>query len=324
MILVTGATGLLGRHLLASLVADGQPVKALYRNTSKRRIIESFPEVTWVECDILDVIGLEDVFSNVKQVYHCAAMVSYDPKLSDKMIHTNVVGTRNVVNAALESKVDKMIYVSSIAVLGKPPKISVISEDNDHFVPEIATPYAISKFESEKEVFRGMAEGLNAAVVNPSVILGEGDYEVGTSAFFSRANKEARFYTHGATGFVDVLDVVEAMRLLMDSTVCGERFILSGENTSYRQIMDWISEALSKKKASQYAPPFLAKIIWRLEAIRAFFTQKSPLITKHTARSAHQISQYASDKFLKVFPEFTFTPMVDTIARIAQDFKKEG
>jgi len=323
MILVTGATGLLGRHLLASLVADGQPTRALYRNTSNKAIIEAFPEVEWLECDILDVLGLEYAFSGIKKLYHCAAMVSYDPKLSEKMLHTNIIGTQNVVNAALENDIDKMIYVSSIASLGKPIKVAFISETNAAFVAEEATPYAISKFESEREVWRGIAEGLNAAMVNPSVILGEGNYETGTSAFFSRANKEARFYTHGATGFVDVMDVVEAMRLLMDSSITGECFILNGENLEYRRVMDWISEALNKKKATQYAPPYLAQLIWRVEAIRSFFTKKPPLITKHTARSAHQKSKYSSDKFLNTFPEFAFTPIVDTISRVAGDFKNK-
>lgn len=323
MILITGATGLLGRHLLTSLLASDQPIRALYRKTSSKTIIEAFPEVEWMECDILDVIGLEEVFKGVSQLYHCAAMVSYDPKRSEEMLHTNITGTENIVNAAIEHGVDKMIYVSSIASLGKPLKVEVISETNASFVAEEATPYAISKFESEKEVWRGIAEGLNAVIVNPSVILGEADYETGTSAFFSRANKEARFYTHGETGFVDVVDVVKAMRLLMDSTISAERFILNGENLGYRQIMDWISEALNKRKATHYAPPYLAQIIWRVEAIRALFTNKPPLITKHTARSAHQKSKYSSDKFLSVFPEFTFSTMIDTIARIAVDFKNK-
>lgn len=184
MILVTGGTGFVGHYLLKALVERGETVRATYRKSSNPDRMNDFPSVDWVECDVLDIVGLEKAFKGVERVYHVAAMVSYVPAHSEIMKQINVDGTRNIANICLEKGVEKLIFVSSIAALGRPINGKEISEKDEWTESKLNSPYAKSKYEAEMEIWRAGAEGLNFAIVNPSVVLGEWDWDSGTAQFF--------------------------------------------------------------------------------------------------------------------------------------------
>ena len=319
MIFVTGASGLVGSHLIQSLLSKGKKVRALYRQAVP--VFAGSEHCDWVKGDILDPIGLNEALEGVDYVYHCAAIVSFAPAASAKMLHSNVEGTANVVNACLTQKVKKLIFVSSVAALGRIRETEAIDESM-HWTPETSNSvYGQSKYLAELEVWRAMEEGLPMAIVNPVIILGAGDWNNGSSGIFKSAYNEFPWYTAGMSGFVDVLDVVDAMQILMDSNITGQRYVLSADNLAYRSLFNSIATAFNKRLPYKKVTPLLAGIVWRLEAIKGFFTGKAPLLTKETAATAQATVRFNNQKFLNAFPNFQYRKLEDTIIRVANELK---
>ena len=310
MILVTGGSGLLGSELINQLINKGNQVRALVNQTPLKNF--SSEKVESFKADILDVVSLEDAMDGITEVYHCAGFVSYDPGMYKKLYKINVEGTANIVNAALFANVKKLIHVSSVAALDKNEE-KLISEKMSFKEMNFESNYAKTKYLGELEVWRAMGEGLNAAIVNPSIILGNGDWNEGSSAIFKSVYNEFPWYTNGIAGFVDVRDVASAMIMLMQSEIGDERFLLCAVNESFKNIFSLIAKGFNKKLPHKKATPFLANVVWRLEWMRSKISGKKPLITKETARSAFKETYYDNDKFLKSFPEFRYTPLNDTI-----------
>lgn len=319
MIFVTGASGLVGSHLIQSLLAKGKKVRALYRQAVP--VFVGSEQCDWVKGDILDPIGLTAALDGVDYVYHCAAIVSFAPGAAAKMLHSNVEGTANVVNACLAQAVKKLIFVSSVAALGRIRENEAINESM-HWTPATSNSvYGQSKYLAELEVWRAMEEGLPMAIVNPVIILGAGDWNNGSSGIFKSAYNEFPWYTGGMSGFVDVLDVVDAMQILMESNITGQRYVLSAENLPYRTIFNTIAAAFNKRPPSKKVTPLLANIVWRLEAIKGMITGKAPLLTKETAATAQATVRFDNQKFLNAFPAFQYRKIEDTINRVANELK---
>lgn len=321
MILVTGATGLVGQHLLKALVASGKPVRAIYRKTKPELALPGM--VDWVKGDILDVLSLEEAMQGIDQVYHCAAIVSFSPDTRRQLHLTNIQGTANVVNAALQAGVQKLLFVSSVAALGRIREHTAIDESM-HWTPETSnSEYGKTKYLAEMEVWRGIGEGLNAVIVNPVIILGAGDWDNGSSAIFKSAFNEFPWYTDGVSGFVDVADVVNAMVRLMNSDISAQRFILSGANLPYREIFTKAALAFGKKPPHKKVTPFLAAIVWRIEALKSRFTGKRPLLTKETAHTAQAKVHFNNTKLLKALPDFSYHGIDETITRVCGELKQQ-
>ena len=319
MIFVTGASGLVGSHLIQSLLEKGLNVRAMYRNTIP--VFKGAENVNWVKGDILEVSSLYEAMQGVRKVYHCAAIVAFTPKQADAMLQANVEGTANVVNACIENQIQKLVYVSSVAALGRIREDAPVDETMN-WTPETSNSiYGKSKYLAEMEVWRGMGEGLNVAIVNPVIILGAGDWNKGSSEIFKSAYDEFPWYTKGISGFVDVLDVVAAMQLLMESDVQGQRFIISGANVEYKEVFTRIANAFGKRPPYKQVTPLLAAIVWRLEAIKGMITGKAPLLTKETAATAQAVVHFDNTKFLKAFPEFKYHTIQETIQRTATELK---
>jgi dihydroflavonol-4-reductase len=313
MILVTGGTGLVGNYLLAQLVAQGKQVRALYRSSIPTDHANT-AMITWVQGDILDYASLQDAMEGCTQLYHCAATVSFHPKRKAELFKINVEGTANVVNAALETGIQKMVHVSSVAALGRIRTDGMVNETMN-WTPETSNSvYGQSKYMGEMEVWRGIGEGLNAVVVNPSIILGAGDWNKGSSEIFKSAYEEFPWYAGGTSGFVDVRDVVRAMVMLMDSEIQAQRFIVSGHNAGYREVFEKIARAFGKKPPHRAVTPFLAGLVWRWEGLKSRFTGKEPLLTKETAVTAQAKVYFDNSKIKAHLPGFDFTPLADTIA----------
>jgi nucleoside-diphosphate-sugar epimerase len=321
MIFVTGASGLVGTHLIQSLLAKGKDVSALYRHQVP--VFEGSERVHWRQGDILDCFSLTDAMQGATQVYHCAAIVSFAPTHADAMLQANQEGTANIVNLCIELGIHKLVYVSSVAALGRIRKDAEVDESM-YWTPETSNSmYGKSKYLAEMEVWRGMGEGLNIAIVNPVIILGSGDWTKGSSGVFKSAYDEFPWYTEGVSGFVDVLDVVDAMQILMDSPVSGERYVLSAENLTYRTLFTHIANAFHKRPPYKKVTPLLAALVWRVEALKGFMTRKAPLLTKETAATAQAIVHFNNTKFLKAFPSFTYRAIPQSIERIASELKQK-
>ncbi len=311
IILVTGGTGLLGTTLIPALLEQGKKVKAIYNKTPLP--VYDHTNFSQVHCDILDVMTLEEIMSGVTNVYHCAGLVSFQKKTKRLLHKINVEGTANVVNAALAAGVKKMIHVSSVSALGRLRQTEPVTEKMNWTPQTSNSKYGESKYMGEMEVWRGMAEGLEAVIVNPTIILGPGNWNEGSTAIFKSAYNEFPWYTAGITGFVDVRDLVKAMILLMDSGVTGERFIVSGHNETYRNVFTGIAKAFNKKAPHKAVTPLLARLVTRIEKIKTTFTRKEPLLTKETAITAMAKVNFDNSKLLKFLPGFSYATLQDTI-----------
>ena len=316
MILVTGGSGLLGSHLLHQLVTGNKKVRAIYRSDIPQ---EMPPGIEWVKGDILDPTSLEEAMKGVEQVYHCAATVSFNPKNRITLHQTNVEGTANIVNACLHCEVKKLLFVSSVAALGRIRED--VNEKMNWTEESSNSEYGKSKFLAEKEVWRGIGEGLNAVIINPVIILGAGDWEKGSSEIFKSAYNEFPWFTEGISGFVDVNDVVKAMIILMNGAPQSERFIISGNNLSYKEVFTEIAQNFGKKAPHLKVTPLLAAIVWRLEAIKATLSGKEPLLTKETAKTAQAKVYFDNKKFLSYAINFEYTPIKESIKRICSELK---
>lgn len=297
-------------------------MRALRRTTSQMDLVEEvIDKIDWVEGDVLDIFSLEEAMQEVQQVYHCAAMVSFDPRDYEQMRRVNVEGTANVINAALAAEVEKLVHVSSTAAIGRMKNQPVVSEATKWERSNYNSEYAISKYLAENEVWRGMVEGLKVAVVNPSVILGSGRWDEGPLQFFKMGWNNFPFYTKGTAGFVDVRDVARFMLQLMESDIAGERYILSGESLTYQTIMNEIAIHLNKKPPTIQINPLLQQIAWRVEWLRSRILGSRPFITKETAGHSLRSFFYQNDKSRADF-NFEYTPIRQTIAETSLQFKE--
>ncbi|WP_291860402.1 NAD-dependent epimerase/dehydratase family protein [Marinilabilia sp.] len=330
MILLTGATGLVGSHILYSLTLQGERVKATCRKQSTIEEVEKLfrfysgenannllKNVQWVEADLTDYYSLEDALEGVHYVVHAAAMVSFNPNEAQRMLRVNADGTANLVNACIEMGIKKFCFVSSISSLGRHPEDLEVDEQVEWQPDDNRSAYSHSKFRAEMEVWRASKEGLPVIIVNPSVIIGPVDWVRSSGRLFYSVRKGMPFYTTGITGFVDVRDVAEAVVLLIKSDVVNERFILNGENLSFKVFFSMVAAALNKRAPFLKAGNFLTEIGWRLNHTLCAIFGKAPAITKDTARAAHNKAYYSNRKFSEKF-NYAFRTVDDAVKNTAR------
>lgn len=342
MILVTGGTGLLGSHLLLSLVREHNEVVALKRPSSNLEEVKSlfnyytvgtvdadkadeadelFGRIRWMDVDLLDQAEMVMVMKGMEQVYHCAAMVSFQPRDRQKMIRFNTDSTTSVVQACLTAGVEKLVHVSSTSAIGRPPEGFPAIESMIWSKSKTSTGYAESKFRSEMEVWRGVEEGVNAVIVNPSIILGPGFWERGSSSMFSRVAKGLKYAAPGITGYVGVQDVVKAMIRLMNSDISGERFILSEGDYSYQQVFEMIGRSLGVPRELKEVSPALLRTLARLDAITSIVSGKRHITSEHILAAFGEVN-FSSEK-VKSAIDMTFTPMDQVIKEVAELYRKD-
>lgn len=339
MILVTGGTGLVGAHLLWHLIAAGEKVRATYRSEQSQVAVEElftyksknenealqaqgfFRKIEWVQADINDIPALEAAFDQISYVYHSAAMVSFDPALFNKIQHINKEGTANMVNLSLKYGIEKFCHVSSVGALGTTANNVPITESTFWTPSRENSVYGISKFASETEVWRGTQEGLNAVIVNPAIIVGEGFYDSGSGSFFTHIDKGSGYNVPGTTAFVDVLDVVDTMVKLMKSDINSERFILVGENASYVRFFKLIAESLQAKVPSKTLESWQMAIAWRADYLWSLIAGKPRKLFRSTAQSAFGDKKF-DDKKLKKALDFEYRALEESIARVGAHYRK--
>lgn len=321
-ILVTGGTGFLGSYIIKHLVEKGYNVRAIRRSAKVPFWIPAaiFDKVEWVEGEVLDIVALEDAMEGIDTVIHSAALVSFTKKERKEMYKVNVDGTANMVNVALEKNIRRFIHISSVAALGRTANGGSVNEEKKWEESNVNTHYAISKFKAELQTWRGLNEGLNGVILNPSTILGYGDWYNSSSAIFKNIYNGFKWYTAGINGFVDVEDVAKATILLMESDITEQRYIINGDSWSFKKLQDTISDGFNKKRPTKIATPFLMGIAWRVEKIKAFFTGKKPMLTRESARVAQSQTMFENDKLLKALPGFTFTPLEKTIKKACEKY----
>ncbi|HLZ17337.1 MAG TPA: NAD-dependent epimerase/dehydratase family protein, partial [Cyclobacteriaceae bacterium] len=247
MIAITGANGLLGSFVLKKFVAEKQTVVALKRSTSNLSALAGFTDnVIWREADITNSLALRDAFESVDTVIHTAALVSFDPRSKNKIFDTNVVGTRNIVNACLAQGIRRLIFISSVAALGRKKGVQEVSEEARWVDSDLNSDYAKSKYLAELEVYRGQEEGLSVSIVNPSVILSTADPHKSSAQLFKYVQQQRPFYTGGSINYVDVRDVADSVYYLYQNPAPGEKFIISAGTTDLSGLLSKIASRLGK------------------------------------------------------------------------------
>lgn len=307
-ILITGATGFIGAHLLIRLLQeDDTRIRATFRSAAafdELKLIASFygiglsrlfNEVEWVKVDLLDKVALDRAMFDIDEVYHCAAVVSFDSASAQKLLQTNVEGTGNIVKACLRKEVGKLCFISSIGALNGINADGMVDEDCFD-KPVAGSVYSASKHYSEQEVWDGVALGLDVVILNPGIVLGPGNTRKGSLRFFDTVRKGILFYTAGVTGYVDVRDVAKAATECMNRDLFNRRMLLVSENLSYQQLLTMIAREYGK------TPPFIraGKPLLALASLfsgwKARFTGQQPKFTKETMASAVKITNYDSSR----------------------------
>jgi nucleoside-diphosphate-sugar epimerase len=333
LVLLTGATGLVGGHMLVRLFKSGKNVRCLIRSSSsleQLKLICTFYNqpfedlnnaVEWVQGDTLDFIGLCSIMKQVTEVYHCAAMVSFRSKNRVELFQTNVQGTSNMVDAALMEGVGKFCFVSSIAALGSTPDQTPVMEDTPRKNEEKTSAYSESKFRTELEVWRAISEGLNAVIVNPGVILGPGNPDAGSLLLFQVGRKGMPFFTRATTGYVDVRDVCDISIELMERGLFQKRYVLISENAHNGTVFGLIGKEFGKNAPRIQAGKALLCIGVLFSAIAGRFTGKPSQLTLDTIKSAQNPQVYSNERIHKTL-DYSFIPLQQTI-RETSDFLKK-
>jgi dihydroflavonol-4-reductase len=329
---VTGGTGLIGSHLLFKLANDGQNVRALYRSKQSlndtQQIFnyykkpELFEKIEWVDGDILDVNLTHEQIKGCSNVFHCAAIVSFNPNHKKKLFKVNIEGTANIVNACIENEVNKLCYVSSVTTLGTPNINGIIDEKSNWREKKKPSNYSISKYYAEQEVWRATQEGLKSIIVAPSMVIGAGNFDKGSLAVFKRIKQGLKYYTNGTTGVIDVRDVTDIMLSLMKKDVANEKFCLVSENISFKDYFEIIAKELNVEPPANLAGKTATKIAWITEKIKTMITGQEPVITKETAKIAHAKDVYSNEK-IKSTLNYNFIPVRESIAQTASYYKSQ-
>ena len=337
MDLVTGATGIVGMPLVVKLLSQGQTVRALHRPTSDRARVESAiravaPEslsrLEWVEGDLTDQASLEDALEGVTRVFHCAALVSFHANDRDALRRINAEGTANLVNAMLHRQTSRLIHVSSVAALGR--KSGQPTDESTLFEEQPGTSaYARSKHRAEMEAFRGAVEGLpgGVVVVNPTVILGPGDFRRSSSALFRVLDRGLSWYPTGSGGYVGADDVAEVCVRLADSDVRDARFVLCAEHRTHKEVMGLIADALGRPRPSRAVRGWMAGAVWRMVRVYELLTGRRSMISRESLASGKEHQRYDGTLILRTLSEmgqtWAYTPIPDVIASTTQAYRRE-
>lgn len=307
MILITGATGLIGSHAALYLANRALSVRATYRSESSLKKTLAlfkaydkenlFNDIEWIKADITDVTALEPAFKDITEVWHCAGLISFSGSDEEKMRKINIEGTANMVNLSIDFGVSRFCFTSSIAALGDVKIASEIIDEQMEWNPEKHhSDYAISKYGAEMEVWRGQQEGLKTLIVNPGVVLGPGFWNQGSGEIFLAIESDLPFFTTGSTGFVAVTDLVEVMYLLMKNELFGERFAIISENLTYKDLANYIADEMKVKRPTIHAKPWMTELSWITDYILCSITGKKRKFYKETSRSVHLEEHYSPKK----------------------------
>ena len=330
MVLVTGATGILGRVLVLELLKQGKSVRATKREMSNLQEVkkswdfytsqadEYFKKIEWVEVDFEDLDSLRIALEGIEEVYHCSAKVSFYPKDEAEMFKTNIEGTKNLLYIVEEKSVKKFLFVSSIAVFDKINEKGEIDEESGFDEKKQNSAYALSKYLSEMEVWRAYAEGMNTIIINPGVIIGSGNWGKSSGDLFPSFEKSP-FSFSGGTAYVDVRDVAKIAVILMEKEKFGERYIIISENKKYKEVADKIRQFLGKNE-SVILPKFWLNLGYGLNLALGWLFPYLRIISKENIKMLTEFTPISNKKIIKEL-NFQFISVKDSLDFHLKNYK---
>lgn len=323
MLFVTGANGLVGSYICRALLKKGYAIKALRRTNSDLSLLADVQDqIEWVEGDLDDPVLLKRLLVGAKGIIHAAGLVSFARQDYKQLHKVNAEGTANLLHAATDTGVTRFVHISSVAALGRDPK----KPEMDETVKWVESPhnseYAKSKYQGELEVHRAQAEGMQTVVVNPSFVIGPGDWNRSSTRLFKYVFDENRFYTKGLLNYVDARDVADVVSTLYESDISGERFILSAGSCSYRDFFNQIAGHFDVKPPRQEATPFLQLLAYLADSVRSWFTGSKPLITAETRRMSGLRYAYDGHKITHAI-SFQYRGLNESLVWVCEQLKAQ-
>ncbi|MGS0747444.1 NAD-dependent epimerase/dehydratase family protein [Halpernia sp. GG3] len=322
MILVTGATGILGRVIVLDLLKRGKTVRATKRPSSNLVEVqhslqfytenpdEFFNKISWIDIDFEDADSLKLALEGVSEIYHCAAKVSFHPDDNEEMLQCNIKFTENLLYACENSSVKKFLFVSSIAVLDNVNEQGILDEDSNFNPKENHSDYALSKHFAEMEVWRASAEGLNTIIVNPGVIIGSGNWKNSSGKLFKEL-AENQFSFSGGTAYIDVRDVAKISIDLMEKNAFGERFIVISETKSYQETANYLRQKLNKSDV-KILPMWVLRIGVVLNFLFGWLIKPLKMVNSVNIKSVSYQSEISNEKIKKDL-NIEFVPVFESL-----------
>jgi dihydroflavonol-4-reductase len=263
--------------------------------------------------DIRDVESVKRAIAGVDAVFHTAALVSYWRRERETMYDINIVGTRNVVQACLESGVGRLVHTSSIAAIGFNPDGSPADETTEFNWRSFDVGYRISKYEAEQEVQKGVRAGLDAVIVNPSIIIGPGDIHVHGGQLIRDVYRWRIFYyVDGGMNVVSVEDVVRGHLAAYKLGRTGERYILGGENLTHREVFTTIAQLLHRLRPMFKLPRSVARMVAGSAEGYANIIRTKPWVTRELIAGLGSFSWYSIEKAKRELG-YSFAPLRDFV-----------
>ena len=323
--LVTGATGFIGSRVLRRLIEKGAKVRALVRKESNLENIEGLP-VEIVYGDLRNYSSLLNALDGCNFLFHVAADYRLWVPNPENMYRTNVHGTVNIMKAALEKGIKRIVYTSSVATLGLNPDGSPSNEDTPSSLSDMIGHYKRSKFLAEEKV-REMVKkyGLPAVIVNPSTPIGPGDIKPTPTGriIIEAASGRMPAYVDTGLNIVHVDDVAEGHILALEKGRIGERYILGGENLTLRELLEKISKFTGRPSPKiRISPDIILPLAYLVEAL-ARITKKEPFMTVDGVKMSKKKMFFSIEKAKR---ELGYMPRpVDKAIKDSIDwFKKKG
>ncbi|MFD2199950.1 NAD-dependent epimerase/dehydratase family protein [Shivajiella indica] len=312
-ILITGATGLFGNHLVRKFAIHAE-IHALVRKDSNKDLISDYSDqIIWHEGSLNDVVSLEEALKDMDMVIHAAGHVSFDPKEDSMLMSVNTEGTANLVNSMLQQGIKKLIHISSVSALGRSPEVKSINETNRWTKSDFNTPYATSKYFADLEVWRGVQEGIDALIVYPSVLLGKISDQRSSSQIYNYVLEGRSYYPKGSVNYIDVRDAAEIVWQLYQKGVWNEGYILNKESLPYKVFFEKMSEVFNTKAPHKEVKPWMLNLVIAISWIgKKLGLSKSPL-NKQTAMLS-QLEVYMDNSKVLELLDFNFRPLEDTFS----------
>jgi dihydroflavonol-4-reductase len=332
--LVTGATGILGSHVVLALLLDNKEVIACRRKNSDLGKVKQlfsyyttnydalFQKIKWVEVDICDIFSIEEALAGITNVYHCAGFVSFEKKDRKKLKEINEYGTKNVVDACLHKGIAALCFASSVATINNTDYHLPLTEDVFWKSSGKESDYAISKYNAEREVWRAMEEGLNAVIVNPGIILSPGFWTQSSSRLFDQCYRGNSFYTEGMAAYVVAMDVATIMIKLVESRQFDNRYIVVEGNYSYRSILSQVQTSFNKKAPKIRAGKTLLNLVKFFNGLFSFLIKKESKLTKAIIAAAFNKQVFSNQK-VKNALSYELLPVNDAIKMICNFYLAE-
>jgi dihydroflavonol-4-reductase len=319
MIAITGANGLLGSYILRKLVAEQVPVIAICRHNSDRKLVKDLADVTWRHADVTDPVSLEDALQGATTVIHAAALVSFNPRLRDRMLQVNTDGTRHVVDTCLGLQIKNLIHISSVAAFGRKSGVTRIDESTRWADSNLNTDYAESKRLAELEVWRGAEEGLSVNVINPSVILAPADWDKSSARLFQYVWQQKKFYTDTYINYVDVRDVAEVIWKLLELKISNQQYIVNAGSAPIKELLDQMARHFNRNAPSVKVSASWVKWIAWVDELRSRITGSEPMITRQSARITKENFFFDNEKVKRELG-ISFRSAEETIAWCCQQY----